>query len=158
MESTSYSLATLQAAFARGEVQPQAYFDACIARINELNPTLQAFTSKNQNTEFLPQKQLSGIPIAYKDVFCETDELTQANSKMLEGFRPPYTATIVSRLKDVGVRSIGKTAMDEFAMGGSGENSATNITKNPHDIERIPGGSSSGSAAAVAAGMVPAAL
>ena len=101
---------------------------------------------------------LSGIPLGIKDLFCEKWVPTTAASKMLENFVPPYSATVIQKLKDAGMNSLGKLNMDEFAMGSSGENSAFGSTKNPHGTDRVPGGSSSGSAAAVAAGLCPAAL
>jgi aspartyl-tRNA(Asn)/glutamyl-tRNA(Gln) amidotransferase subunit A len=98
---------------------------------------------------------LCGVPVAIKDVLCLEGVETTAGSRILAGFRPPYTATAVQRLIDAGAVVVGKTNCDEFAMGSSTENSAFRPVNNPWDIERVPGGSSGGSAAAVAASVVP---
>jgi aspartyl-tRNA(Asn)/glutamyl-tRNA(Gln) amidotransferase subunit A len=98
---------------------------------------------------------LAGVPVALKDVVVTEGVPTTSGSKILEGWRPPYDATIAARLKAAGTVLLGKTNMDEFAMGSSTENSAYRITRNPWDPERIPGGSSGGSSAAVAAGLAP---
>jgi aspartyl-tRNA(Asn)/glutamyl-tRNA(Gln) amidotransferase subunit A len=101
---------------------------------------------------------LAGVPLAVKDLFCTKGVPSQSGSRILEGYRPPYTATAVQRLTDAGATLLAKTNQDEFAMGSSNENSAFGAALNPWDRARVPGGSSGGSAAAVAAGLAPWAL
>jgi aspartyl-tRNA(Asn)/glutamyl-tRNA(Gln) amidotransferase subunit A len=105
-----------------------------------------------------PASPLAGVPLALKDVFTTVDMPTTAGSKILEGWRPPYDATLTSRLRAAGITILGKTNMDEFAMGSSTEHSAYGVTRNPWDTERIPGGSGGGSAAALAAFEAPLAI
>ncbi|MGB6004151.1 MAG: Asp-tRNA(Asn)/Glu-tRNA(Gln) amidotransferase subunit GatA [Ornithinimicrobium sp.] len=102
-----------------------------------------------------PLPPLAGVPIAIKDIACTRGMPTTAGSKMLQGWVPPYDATIVTRLREAGMPILGKTNMDEFAMGSSTEHSAFGVTRNPWDTDRIPGGSGGGSAAAVAAYLAP---
>jgi aspartyl-tRNA(Asn)/glutamyl-tRNA(Gln) amidotransferase subunit A len=105
--------------------------------------------------ELEPDAPLGGVPLAVKDLFCVKGVPSAAASRILEGYRPPYTATAVERLNAAGAPTLGKTNMDEFAMGSSNENSGFGPVLNPWDRERVPGGSSGGSAAAVAAGLAP---
>ncbi|MCQ4614745.1 Asp-tRNA(Asn)/Glu-tRNA(Gln) amidotransferase subunit GatA [Corynebacterium pseudogenitalium] len=102
-----------------------------------------------------PASKLAGVPLALKDLLVTTDAPTTAASKMLEGYRSPYDATVVRKLREAGIPILGKTNLDEFAMGSSTENSAYQVTRNPHDLERVPGGSGGGTAAALASGQAP---
>ena len=117
---------------------------------------LNAFTwVAGEPPEFDRSSNLGGVPVAVKDLFCTEGVPSQAGSKILEGYRPPYTATAIRCLLGAGASLLAKTNQDEFAMGSSTENSAYGPTLNPWDRARVPGGSSGGSAAAVAAGLVP---
>ncbi len=138
----------------RGEVSSaelhRAYLDAAAERNDELNVYLHTVEVGADNA--------NGVPIAFKDVVSTKGIETTAGSKILEGYRPVFDATVATRCKDAGLPLIGKTNMDEFAMGSSTENSAYGPTRNPWDPTCVPGGSSGGSTAAVAAGLAPWAL
>ena len=98
---------------------------------------------------------MAGVPLALKDLLVTTDAPTTAASKMLEGYVSPYDATVTKRLREAGIPILGKTNLDEFAMGSSNENSAFGPAHNPYDTERTPGGSGGGTAAALASGQAP---
>ena len=136
----------------RGEVSStelrEAYLDAIAARDGELHAYLRT----------LPADSGEGVPIAFKDVISTKGVETTAGSRILEGYKPVFDATVATRCYDAGLSLLGKTNMDEFAMGSSTENSAFGPTSNPWDPGRVPGGSSGGSAAAVAGGLAPWAL
>jgi len=119
---------------------------------------LNAFTWVAEEAPAASDGPLTGVPLGVKDLFCTEGVPSQAGSRILEGYRPPYTATVVEQLAAAGAPLLGKTNQDEFAMGSSNENSAYGPVLNPWDRTRVPGGSSGGSAAAVAAGLVPWAL
>jgi aspartyl-tRNA(Asn)/glutamyl-tRNA(Gln) amidotransferase subunit A len=133
-----------------------------IARIEQLEPTIQAFNSVWADRALEQAKladegkrpgPLAGLPIAVKDNLCTSYGLTTCSSKMLANFHAPYDSMVTAKLESAGAVIVGKTNLDEFAMGSSTENSATKVTRNPWDTSRVPGGSSGGSAAALAAGM-----
>jgi aspartyl-tRNA(Asn)/glutamyl-tRNA(Gln) amidotransferase subunit A len=138
-----------------GDLDPRELFEAYRERAaaDELN----AFTWVADGPESPPDVEaaLAGVPVAVKDLFCTEGVPSQAGSLILEGYRPPYTATVVQKLLDAGAPLLGKTNQDEFAMGSSNENSAFGPVLNPWDRGRVPGGSSGGSAAAVSAGLAP---
>jgi len=144
-------------------------WDACATVAHAKNPELHAFleifdadevaiAAAQKRIEANDASLLCGIPLAIKDNILIEGKIASAASKMLENYRATYDATVVKKLKDAGALFLGRTNMDEFAMGSSTEHSAFGATKNPHDPSRVPGGSSGGSAAAVAAHMVIAAL
>ena len=150
------SAAQAAAAVGAGELDPIALFEAYRARAAA--DQLNAFTWVAESAPPPVGGPLGGVPLAVKDLFCTEGVPSQSGSRILEGYRPPYTATVVERLAQAGAPLLAKTNQDEFAMGSSTENSAFGPVRNPWDHGRVPGGSSGGSAAAVAAGLAPWAL
>jgi aspartyl-tRNA(Asn)/glutamyl-tRNA(Gln) amidotransferase subunit A len=139
-----------------GDLDPGELFATYRARVEELDERVGAFLwSADEPPAPAAAAPLGNVPLAIKDLFCTEGVPTTAGSRILEGHRPLYTSTAVRRLAGAGAPMLGKTNMDEFAMGSSNENSGYGIVRNPWDPERVPGGSSGGSAAAVAAGLAP---
>jgi aspartyl-tRNA(Asn)/glutamyl-tRNA(Gln) amidotransferase subunit A len=153
-------------AIAAGKTSSAEVTKAFLSQIEKWDSKVNAFVTVNEKALDLAksadQKKatglLAGVPIAIKDMLCTEGIRTTASSKILSQFIPPYSATVVKRLEAAGAITIGKTNLDEFAMGSSSETSFFGSTKNPWNLDYVPGGSSGGSAAAVAAGMAPAAI
>ncbi|MFY9891216.1 MAG: Asp-tRNA(Asn)/Glu-tRNA(Gln) amidotransferase subunit GatA [Streptosporangiaceae bacterium] len=167
-ELTQLTAAEIAAAVAAGEVSAVEVTQAHLNRIVEVDADVHAFLHvagigaiaaaedvDRKRAAGEPLGPLAGVPLALKDVMATADMPTTCGSKILQGWRPPYDATVTRRLRDAGVVILGKTNMDEFAMGSSTENSAYGPSHNPWDLSRIPGGSSGGSSAAVAAYEAP---
>ena len=144
------------AAIEAGDLSAGELWNVYAERIERHDPDIGAFLwTADSPPESVPGAPLADVPLAVKDLFCTEGVPTTAGSRILEGHLPLYTATAVRKLTQAGAAMIGKTNMDEFAMGSSNENSGYGPVRNPWDRERVPGGSSGGSAAAVAAGLVP---
>ncbi len=171
MEFYSRTIHELQDMLKKGETTSRAVTESVLGRINAVDGKVKAYLTVTAD-EALAQAEradadrkagkgpaaVQGIPVAVKDNMCTEGVRTTCASRILEGFIPPYDATVVARMRAAGFVMPGKVNMDEFAMGSSTENSGFFLTRNPWDLERIPGGSSGGSAAAVAAGECIAAL
>src|SRR5580658_7039301 len=167
------SISELAALLERRETSARAVMQSCLDRIEQIDGRLRAFISIDAARALAEadaadnalaagtthrQQPLLGIPIGVKDVLAVRDQPLNCGSKILGGFISPYSATVVEKMQEAGAIVFGRLNMDEFAMGSSTENSAFGATRNPWDTTRIPGGSSGGSAAAVAAGECIAAL
>jgi len=168
MSLLHHSAVDLLQLLSRREVAAVQLVEACLDQIGRHDGEVRAFLRVDREPALKqaalidakrdrgePVGALAGLPVAVKDLLCDRDQRCTCASRILETFQPPYDATVVARLKAADAVLIGRTNMDEFAMGGSGENSAFGATRNPWDFSRIPGGSSSGAAACVAAAMAP---
>ncbi len=167
-ELTRLTAAQMAAAVAGGEISAVELATAHLEQIAQTDGQVHAFLHvaadsalaaaqavDDRRAEGRPLGPLAGVPLVLKDVFTTTDMPTTCGSRILDGWQPPYDATVTRRLRDAGVVILGKSNMDEFAMGSSTENSAFGPSHNPWDLSRVPGGSSGGSAAAVAAYQAP---
>ncbi|PAY23079.1 Asp-tRNA(Asn)/Glu-tRNA(Gln) amidotransferase GatCAB subunit A [Dietzia natronolimnaea] len=168
---TTATAAELARRIAAGEVSSEEVTRAHLDRISEVDGEINAFLHVGADEALEAARAvdarraageelgpLAGVPVALKDVFTTTDAPTTCGSRMLEGYRSPYDATVTARLREAGIPILGKTNMDEFAMGSSTENSAYGPTRNPWDTSRTPGGSGGGSAAALASHQAPIAI
>lgn len=165
---TLQTLTSLADALAQKKTSSRELVTDYLAKIDARNAAINAFITVDRDGALAAAEAadaaraagtagpLAGLPIAHKDIFCTEGVLTTCGSKMLANFTSPYDAHVVSQLKAAGAVSLGKTNCDEFAMGSTNENSFFGPVKNPWNLDRVPGGSSGGSAAAVAAGMIPA--
>ena len=168
MDLQQTSATALLAQLSSGSCSSEQLTKACLEQVERVDPTIGAFlridpeqaieqaqSIDRRRAAGEPLGQLAGLPIAVKDILCTRGVPTTCGSRMLENFIPPYNATVIERLLQADAVILGRTNMDEFAMGSSTENSAFQLTRNPWDTERIPGGSSGGAAACLAASMVP---
>lgn len=163
------SISTLAKQLKNKDISSVELTQAFLKRISTLDPQLNSYITVSNELALQQAKaadallqngqgtSLTGIPVAHKDLFCTQGTLTTCGSKMLNNFIPPYESTVTSRIQQAGAVMLGKTNMDEFAMGSSNENSFYGAVKNPWNLTAVPGGSSGGSAAAVAAGLAVAA-
>ncbi|SFT65305.1 MULTISPECIES: Asp-tRNA(Asn)/Glu-tRNA(Gln) amidotransferase subunit GatA [Pseudomonas] len=163
------NLAEIARGLAAKQFSAEELTRSLLARIQQLDPQLNSFITVTEDLALTQAKAadqrradgdtspLLGAPIAHKDLFCTQDILTSCGSKILGNFKAPYNATVVEKLAEAGTVTLGKLNMDEFAMGSANESSHFGAVKNPWNLERVPGGSSGGSAAAVAARLLPAA-
>ena len=170
MDITAHTIQSLLDGYQKKEFKPSEVAAAYLAQIKKTNGKLNAFLQTREEETLEAAKKLDakmseadslplfGIPVGVKDNFLVKGWQCTAGSKVLEGYRSPYTATSVEKLENAGAFVIGKLNCDEFAMGSSNENSAYGPVRNPWDLERVPGGSSGGSSAAVAASLCPASL
>ncbi|WP_457641912.1 Asp-tRNA(Asn)/Glu-tRNA(Gln) amidotransferase subunit GatA [Persephonella sp.] len=171
MELWKKSLKELSELIKSKEVKPSEIVESFAKRTEEVEPKINSYVTnlidralqeaKEKDDQLVSMEsipELFGVPVAIKDNISTKDIRTTCSSKILENYIPPFDATVIEKLKENGYIITGKTNLDEFAMGSSTENSAFFVTKNPWDLNRVPGGSSGGSAAAVAAGIAPAAL
>lgn len=165
---TELSIRELQDELSGGRTKPTEVVGSYLEKIDRMEGSVQAFLAvfrseameraKSLEKEGRRDRPLYGVPVAVKDNICTRGYHTTCASRILEGYRPPYDATVVERMLDAGAVVIGKTNLDEFAMGSSTENSAYQVTRNPWNLDCAPGGSSGGSAAAVAARLAHVAL
>src|SRR5919204_5639311 len=151
------SIADLQSLLRGREVSPREVIDALRARIEAVDGEIGAYISLDMEAAAKEAEKanvdlpLGGVPLAVKDIINVIGQPCTCGSKILQGYRAAYDATVIQKLRAAGAIPFGKTNLDEFAMGSSTENSAMKLTRNPWDLSRVPGGSSGGSAAAVAA-------